>query len=1060
MAQLISPGVQVSIIDESLGAATGPGTVPLLFIATKSNKLLPSGSGITQGTLQSNAGKIYNITSQRELLNTFGNPFFREIDGTVQQGDELNEYGLLAAHSYLGLANRCLIVRADIDTNQLVPNQDAPRGRPTNGTFWFDYSNSSFGVFRANGNVTPGLAWDRVNVKVPTVSQISGGIPLSSYGANGDIAVVVHNTNNAIFEKISGTWYRIGSSAWKSARDTVGVGSVVNPVASVSTVDLVINGITVAIANGDTLTAVISAINGASIPNIVASNNANRLQLTNTAGLDITVSSAGTGLTDYGLLSLYQGYDLIYSPHTSVPVGTKVGDIWIKTTNPNFGMNYIVKRYNSSLDQFQSVASPAYADDIKAEVAQGYQVGRVYVQFNTLGTSLLPEATHVIKRLNLSSEISVASTAYATPTSGNSFSIRTKHTTTGLEATVNVTVPVSATPTVMANTISTALSSAGITHIVPNVVSGQLEIVSENGFAFDLQEVSGNPLATMTLPTGINSNWSVLVYEASIDEPSTNPLEGTLWFNPELNVDIMVNDGNEWLGYRNAYPNTNPEGVFVTSAEPLVQSDGSPLEDYDLWIDSSDVVNYPKIHRYLNGQWELIDKTDQTTPFGIVFGDLRQNSGPSGPALAWLKNRSTPLTGSAAPLSELSQDMLHSNWVDPVAPELNPQTYPSGMLCFNTRQSTNNVKVWRPQFFSTVNSYTVGVFLDNNFETSYPGAQAAAYSYINQNPERWVTFSGNDLDGVAYMGRWSQRACIVNALREQIVSNDDIRAEEVFFNIMAAPGFVECYQTMVALNVDRKETSFIVVDPPASLRANATDIDRWAKNVENRPDNDRLGRTTKYNYSAMYYPWALSTNVDGKNVMVPSSHVAIRTLGYNDQVAYPWFPPAGTTRGVISNASSVGFLDLVEREYRPVTLNQGIRDVLYENDLNPLYNVPGRGLLVYGDKTNGTNDESSLSRVNVARLVVYLNYVLPQIVQPFLFELNNEQTRAAAKNVVDQFLARLLALNALSDFAVVCDSSNNPNEVVNRNELVIDIAIVPQKSINFIYIPVRLRNEI
>jgi hypothetical protein len=147
----------------------------------------------------------------------------------------------------------------------------------------------------------------------------------------------------------------------------------------------------------------------------------------------------------------------------------------------------------------------------------------------------------------------------------------------------------------------------------------------------------------------------------------------------------------------------------------------------------------------------------------------------------------------------------------------------------------------------------------------------------------------------------------------------------------------------------------------------------------------------------MYYPWALGTNVDGREIVIPSSTVALRTYGFNDSVAFPWFPPAGTRRGVISNAASVGYVDLETRQYNPVVLNPGQRDTLYTNDINPLALIPNRGLLVYGDKTLSPNDGSALSRVNVARLVVYLRTVLPNALAPFLFELNTERTRSAAQ---------------------------------------------------------------
>ena len=100
--------------------------------------------------------------------------------------------------------------------------------------------------------------------------------------------------------------------------------------------------------------------------------------------------------------------------------------------------------------------------------------------------------------------------------------------------------------------------------------------------------------------------------------------------------------------------------------------------------------------------------------------------------------------------------------------------------------------------------------------------------------------------------------------------------------------------------------------------------------------------------------------------VVPSTHVALRTLAFNDQVAFPWFAPAGFQRGLVQNATSVGYVD-AQGEYVSVTLNEGQRDTLYSNKINPIASFPGRGLAVFGQKTLNPT-ASALDRINVARL--------------------------------------------------------------------------------------------
>ena len=126
MATLISPGTSISVIDQSMNVGAGPGTVPLIIIATGENKPDPSGISVAVGTTKANANRLYSITSQRDLVQTFGDPYFYEISGTPINGYPLSEYGLLAAYSFLGVSNMARVVRADIDTSQLEATSVEP----------------------------------------------------------------------------------------------------------------------------------------------------------------------------------------------------------------------------------------------------------------------------------------------------------------------------------------------------------------------------------------------------------------------------------------------------------------------------------------------------------------------------------------------------------------------------------------------------------------------------------------------------------------------------------------------------------------------------------------------------------------------------------------------------------------------------------------------------------------------------------------------------------------------------------------------------------------------
>ena len=151
MATLQSPGVQVNVIDESFYTPAAPGTVPLIFVASAENKNNASGTGVAQGTKAENAGKVYVITSQRDLTETFGTPlFYTDNMSNPLHGGELNEYGLQAAYSLLGISSKVYVTRTDLDTSQLTPSTDIPTGQPVAGTYWVDTANSLFGIFEWN----------------------------------------------------------------------------------------------------------------------------------------------------------------------------------------------------------------------------------------------------------------------------------------------------------------------------------------------------------------------------------------------------------------------------------------------------------------------------------------------------------------------------------------------------------------------------------------------------------------------------------------------------------------------------------------------------------------------------------------------------------------------------------------------------------------------------------------------------------------------------------------------------------------------------------------------
>jgi phage tail sheath protein FI len=206
----------------------------------------------------------------------------------------------------------------------------------------------------------------------------------------------------------------------------------------------------------------------------------------------------------------------------------------------------------------------------------------------------------------------------------------------------------------------------------------------------------------------------------------------------------------------------------------------------------------------------------------------------------------------------------------------------------------------------------------------------------------------------------------------------------------------------------------------------------------------------------VFYPSGFTSDNFGNDIVVPASHMILRTIALSDQVSYPWFAPAGTRRGGITNASSVGYITS-EGEFESIALNEGQRDTLYTSNVNPITFITGAGLVNYGQKTRARN-ASALDRINVARLVIYLRSQLNRLAKPYVFEPNDKITRDEIKQQAESLMLELVGQRALYDFIVVCDESNNTPARIDRNELYLDIAIEPVKAVEFIYIPLRLKN--
>ena len=924
---LSSPGVEVKVIDESFYTPAEPGTVPMIFVASAQDKTNASGTGIAQGTLKDNAGKPYLVTSQRELADLFGDPiFYTDNNNNPIHGGELNEYGLQAAYSLLGVSNRAYVVRSDIDLGELQASASAPEGDPADGYGWFDLGDTSFGIFEWDGtsqfvSKTPILITDETDT-----SGSSPYTPNGSVGSNGDYAVVSVTNINRVFYKNAGIWYEVGTFAWS-----------------------------------------------------------------NTA---------------------WTGAQLYISPHTDVPQwktnGAPAGSIWVKTTNPNAGADWAVKKWNAVTSLWDNVDAPLYANNTAAigalDATSGganIPVGTLYVEYDVNTLSELN--FRIMERTGVGAS---STTGTKDDTAGKSYDFDIAYSKAGATATLsNITV----TTATDLNDVVLAINSAATDGLVSATINslGNIVISHTQGGELYITNNTGN----IFIDTGIVayvSNWEAWdLYQASVNPPTAKTVNGALWYNSIVDeIDMLVQNGTVWQGYKDY---ATAQG-FASNKIMVAASEPAGLQG-DIWIDTSDLENYPVIYKHDGSTFNLVDKGDQTSDEGILFADVR-----------W---------GSAINADALDDASLSTGtYVDPDAPD--PALYPQGMLLWNLRRSGFNVKK----------------FVYNHIED--PNIAGTFY-------DRWVTESANNPDGSGSFGRNAQRKVVVQAMQAEINSNDEIRDDEArVFNLMAAPGYPELIGEMISLNYDRGLSAFVVGDSPLRLKPDATSLNEWGQNVNLAVEDNDRGLVSRDEYLGIYYPAGFTSDNFGNNVVVPASHMVLRTIALSDQVSYPWFAPAGTRRGGVTNASATGYIS-DEGEFVTVALNEGQRDTLQAVSVNPITFLNGVGLVTYGQKTRARN-ASALDRINVARLVIYLRSQLNKLAKPYIFEPNDKITRDQVKQAAESLMIELVGQRALYDFLVVCDESNNTPSRIDRNELYLDIAIEPVKAVEFIYIPLRLKN--
>jgi len=265
---------------------------------------------------------------------------------------------------------------------------------------------------------------------------------------------------------------------------------------------------------------------------------------------------------------------------------------------------------------------------------------------------------------------------------------------------------------------------------------------------------------------------------------------------------------------------------------------------------------------------------------------------------------------------------------------------------------------------------------------------------------------------------------------------EDVNTQEVDFLI--APGMASKADQVTVVNdltatasslrkdcvaVTSPDVAAVVNNVGSEVSATLSTVADFVKSSYLVVDNQYLKVFDKYN---------------DKFIMIPAASSTAGLMAATDRTAAPFFSPAGTRRGKLLGVTALA--------YEPLKAD---RDQLYQAGVNPITNLPGEGIILFGDKTHETRP-SAFDRINVRRLFLVIERAISRAARQTIFEFNDQFTRAEFVGIVEPVLRNIKGRRGITDFQIVCDETNNGPEIVDTNQFVANIFIKPARSINFV----------
>lgn len=359
------------------------------------------------------------------------------------------------------------------------------------------------------------------------------------------------------------------------------------------------------------------------------------------------------------------------------------------------------------------------------------------------------------------------------------------------------------------------------------------------------------------------------------------------------------------------------------------------------------------------------------------------------------------------------------------------------------------------QYGSPSNTYLFSNIVD---KTDPMGNKIFGPTLVNGNDANIFFFIGNDEVGASgidlvttrktYLGgadllTGEEVGTSLSDLTGEIITawtNNFSNTEEIEVDILIDPDYPDAVKRVIdQMAKEIRKDCFALLNVPLEYMLNPTNkrpISSPFTAMKNYVDNIL---NINSSYSAIYGNYfKIYDRFAEKERWVPVTGFVAAAMAYTDFTDAQWWAVAGINRGIISNVTSVA-----------VNPNKGQRDIIYYSRINPICNFQGEGIVIWGQKTL-ISTADAFNRINVRRLFLYLEKSISKLARQFLFEFNDDFTRARFRGIVEPFLSDIKARRGVYDYLVVCDDSNNPPEAIDTNQFNAQILVKPTRVAEFI----------